>query len=276
MHLGDSPPSNAESVGNWNVNAGWSSSDPNPSSTNTLYQTDGIWDPATGYTAWSTPYISSLKVGSLSVITTNTGTLTADGDIVTTSGSIRSASYPSGGGWPSGAGVSGFCLDKFGLKVGDNPGGKYFQVTQEGNVYAPAFTIINGSATFSGTLSAVTGSFGNITMTGLLYTPGKSSFNGGTGIMLGRYAADGHNYFGVTSTASGPVRGIWVSTVDGIVYMNGARISGGAIDYDAIPVSELSKVVNGNTSSGGRVDITNNRIDVYDGSNVRRVRIGLL
>lgn len=274
MHLGDSPPSNAESIGNWNVNAVWSTSDPNPSSSNTLYQTDGIWDPATGFTAWSTPYISSLKVGSLSAITINTGTLNANGDIVSTGGAVRGGAITAWS-WPSAGSGSGFYLGLNGLLLGNYNDGSYLQLTSDGQMFAPGFSISGGNATFSGALSAVTGSFGNITMTGLLYTPGKSSYNGGTGIMLGRYAADGHNYFGVTSTAGG-LRGFWVSTADGIVHMNGAVISGGSISYDAIPVSELSKVVNGNTSSGGRVDITNNRIDVYDNANQLRVRLGEL
>jgi hypothetical protein len=58
-------------------NTTWSTSDPDPSSTNTLYQSDGLFNPATNQTIWTTPYVSSLKVGSLSAITANMGTITA-------------------------------------------------------------------------------------------------------------------------------------------------------------------------------------------------------
>lgn len=77
----------------WGINLAWTGSDPNPSSTDTLYQADGIFDPATGNTVWATPYISSLKVGTLSAITVNTGALTVQ-DLVTigTTGAIRGGS----------------------------------------------------------------------------------------------------------------------------------------------------------------------------------------
>ena len=71
-------PSSAQSLTTWGFAATWGASDPNPSSTNSLYQADGTYNPATGLTTWTTPYISSLKVGQLSAITTNTGTLTID------------------------------------------------------------------------------------------------------------------------------------------------------------------------------------------------------
>lgn len=64
--------------GSWGLTATWGGVDPNPSSTDSLYQADGIYDPSTNTTYWTTPYISSLKVGQLSAITVNTGTLTVD------------------------------------------------------------------------------------------------------------------------------------------------------------------------------------------------------
>jgi hypothetical protein len=83
-------PSSAQSLSTWGFSATWGASDPNPSSTDSLYQSDGIYDPNTGNTVWTTPYISSLKVGTLSAITVNTGALTVQ-DILTlnTLGKIR-------------------------------------------------------------------------------------------------------------------------------------------------------------------------------------------
>lgn len=83
-------PTSSQSNTTWGINQAWVASDPNPSSTNTLYQADGIYDPATGNTVWSTPYISSLKVGSLSAITVNTGALTVqDALTIASTGYIR-------------------------------------------------------------------------------------------------------------------------------------------------------------------------------------------
>ena len=45
-----------------------------------MYQSDGIYDPSTGNTVWNVPYLSNLKVGSLSAISANLGTITA-GDL---------------------------------------------------------------------------------------------------------------------------------------------------------------------------------------------------
>ena len=69
-------PTSGQSSSTWGFSATWSADDPNPSSSNSLYQTDGIYNPSTNQTVWSTPYISALKVGSLSAITVNTGGLT--------------------------------------------------------------------------------------------------------------------------------------------------------------------------------------------------------
>jgi hypothetical protein len=42
-----------------------------------LFQIDGIYNPATGNTVWTAPYLSSFKVGSLSAISANLGAITA-------------------------------------------------------------------------------------------------------------------------------------------------------------------------------------------------------
>ena len=43
--------------------------------------------------------------------------------------------------------------------MGNENDGKYFQVTSDGNIYAPGFSVVGGNATFSGSLSGATGSF---------------------------------------------------------------------------------------------------------------------
>lgn len=59
---------------------GWSKNVPELAAGQYMYQSDGIYNPATDKVTWSTPYWSSLKVGSLSAISANLGQVTA-GDI---------------------------------------------------------------------------------------------------------------------------------------------------------------------------------------------------
>jgi hypothetical protein len=73
----------------------WSSAVPSLTSGQYLYQSDGIYDPTTDKVTWSIPYWSSLKVGSLNAITTNTGNLTVSGTISSANGNF---SVDAGGG----------------------------------------------------------------------------------------------------------------------------------------------------------------------------------
>ena len=65
------PPANS-----WGA-AAWYSTPPALEVGQSLYQTDGIYDPITNNIVWNSPYLSSLRVGSLSAITANLGTVTA-------------------------------------------------------------------------------------------------------------------------------------------------------------------------------------------------------
>jgi len=91
-------PSSSQSTTTWGFAATWSGSDPSPSSTNSLYQADGIYDPSTGNTVWSTPYISSLKVGALSAVSTNTGSLTVSGTLQANTAAISGTTMTGSGG----------------------------------------------------------------------------------------------------------------------------------------------------------------------------------
>lgn len=54
--------------------------------------------------------------------------------------------------WPT-TGSYGYHLGPNGLRMGNLNDGKYFQVTQDGNISAPGLTINNGTATFTGSLN---------------------------------------------------------------------------------------------------------------------------
>jgi hypothetical protein len=72
---GDNLPTQAESSSTWGLNYAWSTTDPNPTTaTESLYVSAGIYNGTN--TVWDTPYLSALRVGSLSAITVNTGALT--------------------------------------------------------------------------------------------------------------------------------------------------------------------------------------------------------
>lgn len=57
--------------------------------------------------------------------------------------------------WPAaGAANKGFFLGPGGLLLGNYNNGKYFQITDGGDVYAPGLSIVGGAASFSGSVSA--------------------------------------------------------------------------------------------------------------------------
>ena len=59
-----------------------------PSSGQAMFQSDGIYNPVTNQTTWGTPYLSNLKVGNLSAISADLGTITAG---TVTGATIRTA-----------------------------------------------------------------------------------------------------------------------------------------------------------------------------------------
>jgi hypothetical protein len=148
----------------WGLSASWAASDPNPSSTSTLYQTDGVYDPATGNTVWTTPYISSLKVGNLSAVAANTGSLTVDSTLTLSgSGMINQGAY-TGFAWP--ASGTGFHLGPQGLLMGNNNTGGYVEIDSNGNY------IDIGKAGGPRLLWQVSGSVGTLSLTGATLTAG--------------------------------------------------------------------------------------------------------
>lgn len=77
------PPNNS-----WGTGTVWQATPQTITAGESVYQSDGIYDSATGNTVWNVPYLSALKVGSLSAITANTGNLTVSGTIQSNTGAI--------------------------------------------------------------------------------------------------------------------------------------------------------------------------------------------
>ncbi len=66
------PPNNS-----WGTGTVWQATPPAIVAGESVYQSDGIYSPTTNETVWNVPYLSALKVGSLSAITANLGSVTA-------------------------------------------------------------------------------------------------------------------------------------------------------------------------------------------------------
>lgn len=69
------PPTNT-----WGGGETWQATPPSLAVNEALFQSNGIYNPTTDLTTWNAPYLSNLKVGSLSAISADLGSITA-GDI---------------------------------------------------------------------------------------------------------------------------------------------------------------------------------------------------
>ena len=116
-----------------------------PGSSQAMFQCDGIYDPVANTTNWNTPYLSNLKVGQLSAITADLGTVNAGfiNGLTITGGTIR--------GGAATAYISGE-----GLWAGTDDGTYKFRVGgPTNNMYWDGTNFnVNGGGTFSGTLTA--------------------------------------------------------------------------------------------------------------------------
>lgn len=152
-------------IDTWGAGTVWEGSPPLFGAGESLYRSDGIFNPASGTTKWSAPYLNALKVGQLSAISADLGKVTA-GDIY--SATLHGgAGYPSSNyGWPNNGG-SGFHLSAQGLLIGNiNVPGGFFQFSSTGYFEMPGLTVTPGTSTtppvarFGGELVAATGTIG--------------------------------------------------------------------------------------------------------------------
>lgn len=85
----------------WGGGEVWSGTVPTFAAGESIFQTDGIYSPGTGNTVWGVPYLSSLKVGSLSAISANLGTITSGNITLDSASSIKGGqtAYDTGTGF---------------------------------------------------------------------------------------------------------------------------------------------------------------------------------
>ncbi len=168
----------------WGAGTVWEGSPQEFAAGESLYRSDGIFNPASGTTTWSAPYLNALKVGRLSAISADIGEITA--------GTLRAVTIYGGPGyltkdyaWPTN-GLGGFHLSSAGLLMGCYSTGKYFEARADGNLYMPGLKVENGQAVFSGQLSGVAGTFG------ILQSPGRATGAAGYDLLAtGIYFYDG-------------------------------------------------------------------------------------
>ena len=128
-----------------------------------------------------------LSVTALSAITANIGSVT--------SGDIYSATLHGGSGYPTNAyawptnGGNGFHLSASGLLLGNVNAGTYFQLDANGNLYAPQFSVVNGSATFSGNISAASGTFSGTLTAQQIITTGNLQNNSVTASVSAKFGS---------------------------------------------------------------------------------------
>jgi hypothetical protein len=195
------------------VNQAWVATAPVIIAGQSVYQSDGVYDPITNNTVWNVPYLSTLKVGSLSAITVNTGALTVQDSLtISNLGNIK------------------------GGQTAYNTGTGFF-LGYSGTDYKFSIGSSSQSLTWDGTSLNIDGKL-NCTTTyqsGLFYTIAKFTDPGGsfaaditnwstniksTGTAVAGYAT----YLGVIGTTS-TYRGVQGTTTGGVstyaVYGNG-------------------------------------------------------
>jgi len=86
----------------WGAGTIWGATAPVIVAGESVYQSDGVYSPVTGNTVWNVPYLSNLKVGQLSAISANLGTITT-GQITNNSYNTTMQLGAAAGGASSGA-----------------------------------------------------------------------------------------------------------------------------------------------------------------------------
>ena len=210
-------PTATQSNTTWGLNYTWYASDPSPTSTNSLYQSDGTYDPSTGNTVWNTPYLSSLKVGELSAITVNAGQLTVSSPS-TGSGYIKAGTVSYSGGTMTGYG--GIINQDGTFAFGNASTGNFTYDGTNFNIGGSANFSVTGQAKFSG---LNTGSY-PVYVNGTSYTvqyseigvgltsPATTSTvrSGNVGVSSSVNAKYNVGSFGYAYTPSGTINGIGV------------------------------------------------------------------
>jgi hypothetical protein len=230
----------------WGTGTFWQATPPAITAGESVYQSDGIYDPVTNNTVWNVPYLSTLKVGSLSAITVNTGALTVqDALTINTLGHIKGGqtAYNTG---------TGFFLGYSGAAYKFSIGSSTQSLVWDGTALTVTGNITgNGTAEFTGSnpvgllTSAVKANTSNVSIIGV-YAIGDGP--GGRGVAG---VSSGSNGVGVvgSATAAGTTAGVLAFATGGAT--TALEVRGGAmiIDNSTLVANLNAEKVGGKTAS---------------------------
>jgi hypothetical protein len=245
----------------WGTGTVWEATPQSITAGESVYQSDGIYNPATGNTVWNVPYLSALKVGSLSAITANTGNLTVSGTIQSNTAAISGTSM-------TGSGAVIYSSGSF--AVGNSSNNITYngsQITLNGTVVFPSNINSNNLTLKDGSGNVILGNgtplnYGNITpssgwLNNNIYISGSGIYGIGTGagtaVANSGIYISGSGIYGIGSGAGTAVNNGYISiNSDGT--LSGA--GGGAVTPNGIGAvnTNLSNapagILNSNVSLG--------------------------
>ena len=208
-----SGPSSFPPNDSWGAGTVWQDTPPAITAGESVYQSDGIYSFATNNTVWNVPYLSALKVGSLSAITTNTGNLTVTGTIQSNTAAISGTTM-------TGSGAVIYSSGLFSL------GNSSTNITYNGaslNLNGP---IVSASNLNVANLAAVSSNTGNLNITGTLQS-GSAAISGTSMTGSGGVLYSGGNFAFGNSTTN-------ISFNGSTMTLNGAVVGTGNLQSNSV------------------------------------------
>lgn len=182
----------------WGTGTVWQATAPTIVAGESVYQSDGVYSPVTGNTVWNVPYLSTLKVGTLSAITTNTGTLNISGTMTAGTAAISGSTF-------SGAGVVTYSTGQFGAGNTTN------------NIVWD-----NTSLNIKGNISGAS----NVDITGKLSLTGSGNIIAGYSVSQYIYSSASYACIYANNTANAPVATFYTGNARTIYAQNNSTFSG--------------------------------------------------
>jgi hypothetical protein len=159
----------------WGAGTVWQATPPSITAGESVYQSDGFYNVVTDNTTWNVPYLSTLKVGTLSAITANTGDLTVTGDFKAGTAAISGTTMTGAGGLINKDGH--FAFGNSTTNITYNGGALNFN----GNVIAGGNIKVGTITADKLDLGAAFPTGGIITFSGSTIPPGWALCDGGNG-----------------------------------------------------------------------------------------------
>jgi len=288
---------NLPASGDWGSTRAWQTTPPTAAAGQSVFQSNGIWNSVSNQTVWGLPYLSALRVGNLSAIATDTGTLNVSGTISSANGNftvdnngnatMKALTVRDSGGniliqssastqitttnvanWVQGGAIGntqiGGDLLSTNWSGGSGVGATGWKLERAGNLYVNQLTA--RGAVMSG----------NFTSYAWPASGGTGFYLGSSGLLIGNYN-DG-KYFQVE--AGGNIYAPGFSIVNGNATFAGALSAAtGTFSGTLNAVNGTFGVITSGTiqsgSSGQRTVINQNGVNVYDSAGTLRVRLGI-